>query len=223
MCRSLVGVGLVRTTGADLANTRLPGGKPGTPKGAKPVRVSPHELANVPPVSALAQPPVEFWYAVWTHSHCEQLVRDQLLRVGFRAFLPTVDVWSRRRGVRRLIDVPMFPGYLFLRHAIDKKSYSEISRVRGMVRVLGERWDCLARIPDEEMESIEHIVRVRQPVLPYPYLKAGRRARIIAGPLSGLEGILVKSRPDKGLLVLSVHLLQRSVAISVDVTAVAPA
>ena len=114
-------------------------------------------------------------------------------------------------------------GYLFLRHAIDKKSYSEISRVRGMVRVLGERWDCLARIPDEEMESIEHIVRMRQPVLPYPYLKAGRRARIIAGPLSGLEGILVKSRPDKGLLVLSVHLLQRSVAISVDVTAVAPA
>jgi transcription antitermination factor NusG len=137
------------------------------------VRVPPHELANVPPISALAQPPVEFWYAVWTHSHCEQLVRDQLLRVGFRAFLPTVDVWSRRRGVRRLIDVPMFPGYLFLRHAIDKKSYSEISRVRGMVRVLGERWDCLARIPDEEMESIEHVVTVREPVLPYPYLKEG--------------------------------------------------
>ena len=211
------------TTGADLANTRLARGKPGTPKGAKPVRVSPHELANVPPVSALAQPPVEFWYAVWTHSHCEQLVRDQLLRGGFRAFLPTVDVWSRRRGVRRLIDVPMFPGYLFLRHALDKKSYSEVSRVRGVVRLLGERWDCLARIPDEEMESIERIAMAREPVLPYPYLKEGQRARIVAGPLAGLEGILVKSRLDKGLLVLSVHLLQRSVAMSVDATAVAPA
>jgi transcriptional antiterminator NusG len=187
------------------------------------VRVSPHELANVPLVSALAQPPVESWYAVWTHSHCEQLVRDQLLRVGVRAFLPTVDVWSRRRGVRRLIGAPMFPGYLFLRHAIDKKSYCEISRVRGIVRVLGERWDRLARISDEEMESIERVVTVREPVLPYPYLKEGQRARIIAGPLAGLEGILVKSRPDKGLLVLSVHLLQRSVGISVDVTAVAPA
>jgi transcription termination/antitermination protein NusG len=186
------------------------------------VRVSRHEIANVPP-AATVQPAAQSWYALWTHSHCEQLVRDQLLGVGFRAFLPTVDVWSRRRGVRRLIDVPMFPGYLFLRHAIDKKSYCEISRVRGMVRVLGERWDCLARIPDEEMESIERVVTLREPALPYPYLKEGRRARIIAGPLTGLEGILVKSRPDKGLLVLSVHLLQRSVAISVDVTAVAPA
>ena len=204
------------------ANTRL-AGKSLAPKGAEPVRVSLHEVSKAPPVAALAELTSESWYALWTRSHCEQLVRDQLHRVGFRAFLPTVDVWSRRRGVRRLIDVPMFPGYLFLRHAIDKKSYCEISRVRGMVRVLGERWDCLARIPDEEMESIERVVTVRQPVLAYPYLKEGRRARIIAGPLAGLEGILVKSRPDKGLLLLSVHLLQRSVGISVDATAVAPA
>jgi transcription antitermination factor NusG len=178
---------------------------------------------NVLPASPVVEAAAESWYALWTHSHCEQLVRDQLLRAGFRAFLPTVDVWSRRRGVRRLIDVPMFPGYLFLRHAIDKKSYCEVSRVRGVVRLLGERWDCLARIPDDEMEAIERIATAREPVLPYPYLKEGRRARIVAGPFAGLEGILVKSRLDKGLLVLSVHLLQRSVAMSVDATAVAPA
>ena len=199
------------------------GRTPGTPKGAKPVRVSPDELSNLPPVSALAEPASESWHALWTHSHCEQLVRDQLLRAGYHAFLPTVDVWSRRRGIRRLIDVPMFPGYLFLRHAIDKKSYCEVSRVRGVVRVLGERWDCLARIPDEEMEAIEAVAMAREPVLPYPYLKEGQRARIVAGPLAGLEGILVKSRLDRGLLVLSVHLLQRSVAMSVDATAVVPA
>jgi len=89
--------------------------------------------------------------------------------------------------------------------------------------VLGERWDCLARIPDQEMESIEAVAMAREPVLPFPYLKEGQRARIVAGPLAGLEGILVKSRLDKGLLVLSIHLLQRSVAMSVDATAVAPA
>lgn len=187
------------------------------------MRVSPHELSNLPPVPAFAEQASESWHALWTHSHCEQLVRDQLLRAGYHAFLPTVDVWSRRRGIRRLIDVPMFPGYLFLRHAIDKKSYCEVSRVRGVVRVLGERWDCLARIPDEEMEAIEAVAMAREPVLPYPYLKEGQRARIVAGPLAGLEGILVKSRLDKGLLVLSVHLLQRSVAMSVDATAVVPA
>ena len=205
------------------ANSRLAEGNFGTPKGAKPVRVSRYEVSNVPPVPTLAGRLAESWYALWTHSHCEQLVRDQLQRAGYHAFLPTVDVWSRRRGVRRLIDVPMFPGYLFLRHAIDKKSYSEVSRMRGVVRVLGERWDSLARIPDEEMEAIEAVAMAREPVLPYPYLKEGQRARIIAGPLAGLEGILVKSRLDKGLLVLSVHLLQRSVAMSVDATAVVPA
>jgi transcriptional antiterminator NusG len=202
---------------------RWAGELPGTPKGAEPVRISRHEVSNLLPVAALAKAVSASWYALWTHSHCEQLVRDQLLRAGYHAFLPTVDAWSRRRGVRRLIDVPMFPGYLFLRHAIDKKSFCEINRVRGVVRVLGERWDCLARIPDDEMESIEAVAMARAPVLPYPYLKEGRRARIVAGPLVGLEGILVKSRPEKGLLVLSVHLLQRSVAMSVDATAVAPA
>jgi transcription termination/antitermination protein NusG len=185
--------------------------------------VSTHELSNVVARPPRADTESAGWYALWTHSHCEQLVRDQLNSSGFHAFLPTVDVWSRRRGVRRLIDVPMFPGYLFLRHAIDKKSYSQVSRLRGVVRLLGERWDCLARIPDQEMESIERVAMAREPVLPHPYLKEGRRARIVTGPLAGLEGILVRSRPEKGLLVLSVHLLQRSVAMSVDATAVAPA
>jgi transcription termination/antitermination protein NusG len=163
------------------------------------------------------------WYALWTHSHREQMVHEQLTHRGFQTFLPTVDVWSRRRGVRRLVPTPMFPGYLFLRRAIDKASYNEVSRVRGVVRVLGERWDRLARIPDAEMTSIERVNLARQPVLPFPYLKEGQPARIISGPLTGVEGILVRSQPEKGLLILSVHLLQRSVAISVDATTVTPA
>jgi transcription antitermination factor NusG len=60
-------------------------------------------------------------------------------------------------------------------------------------------------------------------VLPFPYLKEGQRVRITRGPLAGIEGLLVESRPSKGLLVLSVHLLQRSVAMSVDATTVVPA
>jgi transcription antitermination factor NusG len=60
-------------------------------------------------------------------------------------------------------------------------------------------------------------------VLPYPYLREGQRVRIVDGPLTGVEGLLVESRPSKGLLVLSVHLLQRSVAMSVDATTVVPA
>lgn len=163
------------------------------------------------------------WYALWTNAHCEQLVYEQLLQKGFNALLPTVDVWSRRRGVRRLILAPMFPSYLFLRGAIDKHAYIEISKVRGLVCMLGERWDRLTAIPDGEMEAIARVSAIREPVMPYPYLKEGQRTRITSGPLAGIEGILVESRPQQGLLVLSLHLLHRSVAVVVDGCDVVPA
>lgn len=163
------------------------------------------------------------WYALWAHSHCERLVHDQLAGKGFHVFLPTVDLWSRRRGVRRLSPSPMFPGYLFLRHTMDKSAHAEVRKVRGLVRVLGERWDRLAVIPDDEIDAIEKVTLARQRVLPHPYLTEGQRARITAGPLAGVEGVLVEARPHQGLLVLSVHLLQRSVAVVVDGTDVTPA
>ncbi len=163
------------------------------------------------------------WYALWTRSHCEQLVWDQLTAKGFHAFLPTIDIWSRRAGVRRRIHVPMFPGYLFVCEAIDKASYIEIRKTRGLVCVLGEHWDSLVVVPDCEIEAIQRVVQIRTPVLAHPYLRVGQRVRITGGPLAGVEGILVRQDAHKGLLVLSVELLRRSVAVEVDCTWTAPA
>jgi len=180
------------------------------------------EIARRAPLPA-ADAAAGSWYALWTHSHCEQLVHDQLAQQGFAPFLPTVELWSRRRGTRHLLTAPMFPGYLFLRHQMDKESYVRILRVRGLARVLGERWDRLAVIPESEMNPVRAAVAAKCRMMPFPYLREGQRARIVRGPLAGIEGILVESRPDRGLLVLSVHLLQRSVAMSVDATTVVPA
>src|SRR2546427_12734556 len=91
------------------------------------------------------------WHALWTYSNCEQLVHDQLAAKGFDLFLPIVEAWSRRGGVRRLARIPMFGSYLFLRHAMDKASYLEVYKARGLVRILGERWDQLAVVPDSEI------------------------------------------------------------------------
>lgn len=180
------------------------------------------DVDRVTPTSHESRTP-DPWYALWTHSHCEQLVHDQLVQKDLCAFLPKVEVWSRRRGVRHLVQAPMFPGYLFIRHAMDKGTYLEVRKTRGLVRVLGERWDCLAAVPDDEMEAVAKVAAARCRVLPFPYLKEGQRARITRGPLAGVEGILVEARPQRGLLVLSVHLLQRSVAVTVDGTEVVPA
>src|SRR2546428_597521 len=81
---------------------------------------------------------------------------------------------------------------------------------------IDERWDRLTTIPDDEIRAIETATAAGQPLFPCPYLKEGQRARVTGGPLAGVEGILVESRPQRGLLVLSVHLLQRSVAVVVD-------
>src|SRR5438046_6599378 len=91
------------------------------------------------------------WRVLWTHSNCEQLVYDQLAAKGFDPFLPTVEAWSRRGGVRRLARIPRFGGYLFLRHAMDKASYLEGYKARGLVRILGERWDRLDAIPASDV------------------------------------------------------------------------
>ena len=158
------------------------------------------------------------WRVLWTHSNYEQLVYDQLAAKGFELFLPTVEAWSRRGGVRRLSRVPLFRGYVFLRHAMDKASYLEVYRTRGLVRVLGERWDRLDVVPDPDIAAIQTLVTSGRPILPYPYLREGQRVRITRGPLADVEGILVRVNPKKGLLVVSVDLLRRSVAVHLDCT-----
>lgn len=162
------------------------------------------------------------WYALYTRSHCEQLVYDQLTMRGFRLFLPQIDVWSRRSGRQRLVRVPMLPGYLFLHHIIDKVSYIAVSQARGLVRILGERWDRLAVVSAEEITTLQRIACAPLPARHYPYLRAGQRVRIIDGPLVGMKGIFVHSKAHKGLVVLSIEMVQRSVAVEVESTLVVP-
>jgi transcription antitermination factor NusG len=163
------------------------------------------------------------WHVLWTHSHCEQLVCDQLSARGFRPFLPQIEVWSVRAGRRRLINAPMFPGYLFLNETLDKQRHIEVCKARGLARILGEGWDRLAVVPEAEIAAIRQLAASRVPVFAHPYLREGRRVRIVSGPLADVEGILVRARPEKGLVVVSVHILQRSVAVEVDGVQVVPA
>jgi transcription antitermination factor NusG len=85
--------------------------------------------------------------------------------------------------------------------------------------VLGERWDQLEIVPDAEIEAIQRFAGSGLPMLPHPYLREGQRVRITRGPLADLEGILVRMNHKKGLLVVSVNLLKRSVAVQLDCTA----
>jgi transcription antitermination factor NusG len=98
----------------------------------------------------------------------------------------------------------------------------EIMKTNGLARILGERWDRPAVVADAEIDAIRRVLDTGLPVLPHSYLREGHQVRIIQGPLAGVEGILVHNKPHKGLLVVSVELLQRSVAVEVDCTFVTP-
>ena len=151
-------------------------------------------------------------------SHCEQLVYEQLTAKGFHLFLPKMQVWSKRAGVRHRIAIPMFPGYLFLYSLVDSATYLEVCKARGLVRILGQGWDRLAVVPKEEIQVIYAVLRSRSPIYHCPYMREGQRVRIMRGPLSGVEGIFIAGKANKGRLVLSVELLQQSVAVEVDCT-----
>jgi transcription antitermination factor NusG len=175
-----------------------------------------------PAASTDQHPTAPRWHALWTHGHCEVLVFDQLVARGFDAFLPRIRTWSRRGKRRHLITEPMFPGYLFLRHAIDRHAHAEILKTRGLARVLGERWDRPAIVADGDIEAIQRVLDTNLPVFPHAYLREGQRVRIIDGPLADLTGILIQRKPTRGHLVISVDLLRRSVAVEVDCTQVEP-
>jgi len=75
-------------------------------------------------------------------------------------------------------------------------------------------------VPEAEIDAIQRVLCSNLPVVAHPYLREGMRVRITHGPLNGVEGILVQSKPNKGLLVLSIDLLRRSIAVEVDETVV---
>src|SRR5256885_8082266 len=101
---------------------------------------------------------------------------------------------------------------------VDKASYVEAYKTGGLVGILGEGWVRLDAVHASEIGAIQKVVHSGFAILPYPYLREGQRVRITRGPLADVEGIIVRASPKKGLLVVSVNLLQRSIAVHLDCT-----
>jgi transcription antitermination factor NusG len=144
-------------------------------------------------------------------------VARQLSAKGFSVFLPEMGVSSRTLTDRsRIVPAPMFPGYLFVRQAMEKRSYLEMLKVRGIVKILEDGWTRLTPVPDGEVDVIHRIVDARVPVSPHPHLSAGDLVQLVGGPLAGLEGFFVQDKGHRGRVVVSIGLLGRGVAVEVD-------
>lgn len=152
------------------------------------------------------------WHAVYTRARHEKQVNRRLVHRGIETFLPLVDVLSRWKDRRKLVQKPLFPGYLFT--CVDHERIVDVARTPGVVNLVGPEFDRPVVIPADLINNLQRLLASRVPVDPYPYLKKGQPVVIRCGPLKGVEGIVV-SRKGIHKLVVSVHLLGRSVAATI--------
>jgi len=156
------------------------------------------------------------WYGIYTRSRHEFKVNHKLTGKQYNTFLPVVKSLRRWKDRKKYIERPLFSGYLFLRCQMDDYKYLEILKTDGVVRVLGTNKRELSPIPDEEIESVR-ILTENSPFINYhPYVKEGDSVEIINGPLAGAKGILLRRELYKSTVVVSVHLLGRSISVEVD-------
>ena len=158
------------------------------------------------------------WYAAYTCANHEKRVGEQLHGRAVEHFLPLYETLHRWKDRRVRLQLPLFPGYLFVRLALRDRS--RVLQIPSVVRLVGFNGQPAA-LPDEEIEALRNGLARQLRAEPHPYLTVGRRVRILRGPLEGSEGILIRK---KGLLrvVLSVDLIMRSVALEIDSADIKP-
>lgn len=152
------------------------------------------------------------WYAIWTRSRHEQVVRQQLEQKGIEAFLPTVTRWSRWKDRKKQVVWPLFPGYCFARFALDQKV--AVLSIQGAQKIISVN-GVLAPIPDEEIAGIRQLVESDLQYDPCPLIQEGDKVEVTHGPLKGVVGRLER-KGSKARLVLSVDLIGQGVSVEVD-------
>ena len=158
------------------------------------------------------------WYAIWTRSRHEQVVREQIERKKFDAFLPTVTRWSRWKDRKKKIDWPLFPGYCFAR--FDASEALAIMKCSGVVSIVSFEGRP-APIPDQEIENIRTLVLSNLQYDPCPMIREGMMVEVVHGALKGVVGRLVR-KGSHARLVLSVDLIGQAVSVEVDAADVKP-
>jgi transcription antitermination factor NusG len=127
-------------------------------------------------------------------------------------FLPLYRSWRRWKDRRKQVDLALFPGYVFVRIALQQRL--RVLELPGVVRLV-----CFngrpAPLPEQEILALRNALEQQTYAEPHPYLRIGRQVRVVHGPLAGTQGILVRKK-DKVRVVISLDVLRRSVAVEVD-------
>jgi len=154
------------------------------------------------------------WYAFRTRARHEKRATQQLREAGVQTFLPLaheIREWSDRRKV---VEMPLFPGYGFVRINYLSPDRVRVLSIHGIVSFVGPHGSGTP-VPDRQIEDLRAVIHHKMPCRPHPYLAVGRRVRIRGGALDGVKGVLIEQREDRSL-VISLDSIQRAVSIRIE-------
>jgi transcription antitermination factor NusG len=160
------------------------------------------------------------WFAVSTRSRQEKIAATMLGHISITSFLPILKQerqWSDRK---QMVDLPLFPGYVFVRIASTNELQLRVVKVPGIVDFVRNRTGPVP-IGEKEIEAVRAMITHGVECSPFPFLKAGDRVRVVRGALAGMEGKLIRSG-TQSKLVISIEMIQRSVAASVTEADIEP-
>jgi transcription antitermination factor NusG len=152
------------------------------------------------------------WFAILARTGREKNATLLLENAGYECYLPVIRFTRQWSDRLKEIELPMFPGYLFCR--MNPHNRLPVLTTPGVIQIVGVGKTPIP-VEEQEIDTIQRVGKSGISLMPWPYLQVGHVAEIEEGPLRGVTGIVIRIK--SGLkLVLSVNLLQRSIAVEID-------
>lgn len=142
------------------------------------------------------------------------MVNENLIKKSVEAFLPRVQVRSKRRDRKMMIRMPLFPGYLFVKTNLTPSEHIEIVKTVGVVRMVGNK-DGPISVPQETIDSLKIMVKGDNTVATGTRLRKGDRVIVVYGPFVGVVGTFVRYR-GKGRVVVNIEALGQYAGVDVN-------
>ncbi len=170
-----------------------------------------HEVTGRQPATATGD---LRWYALHIRSRHERVVEHRLREQGMETFLPIVRETHRWSDRKKIVEVPLFSCYVFVRCALNSDDRTRVYRVESVLGFVGTRGMGVP-IPDAQIENVRTALSQPSPCRSHPFLKVGQKVRVVGGAMDGVEGVFLSENNDQSLII-SVDVIQRSLAVRIN-------
>jgi transcription antitermination factor NusG len=154
------------------------------------------------------------WFALYVKARHEFVTNSELIKKGIETFLPSIKKWRQWKDRKKLIEFPLFPGYLFVCIHPNPEEFIKVLRTKGTVTFVSSEPGYPIPVSPEEINSLKLLIDSGKELDIYPHLKEGILIRVVKGPLKGAEGVLTK-KEDQHIFLVNIHILGRSVGVKI--------